>query len=62
MYFFFQIPKVLHNSQSNDTKNRKNVRRKNKNLLQDIANVENSLAKARDNIEEGNIYRQVLIV
>ncbi|XP_013139808.1 PREDICTED: GTP-binding protein 2-like [Papilio polytes] len=51
------IPKVLHNSQSNDTKNRKNVRRKNKNLLQDIANVENSLAKARDNIEEGNIYR-----
>ncbi|XP_068627207.1 GTP-binding protein 2-like [Battus philenor] len=38
-------------------KNRKNVRRRNKNLLQDIADVENCLAKPKDQIEEGNLYR-----
>ncbi|KPJ00416.1 GTP-binding protein 2 [Papilio xuthus] len=51
------IPQAIRNSQSNEMKNRKNVRRKNKNLLQDIANVENCLVKPKDKIEEGNIYR-----
>ncbi|CAH2987864.1 unnamed protein product [Chilo suppressalis] len=47
---------VLNSIHSKDKiKNRKNVRRKNKNLLQDIANVESSLVKTIDN--DPNIYK-----
>ncbi|CAG9790440.1 unnamed protein product [Diatraea saccharalis] len=41
-------------AKENNTKNRKNVRRKNRNLLQDIDNVESSLVKVID--KDPNIY------
>ncbi|XP_028167173.1 GTP-binding protein 2 isoform X3 [Ostrinia furnacalis] len=52
-----QAKEIVLNHQQNakDKKNRKNVRRKNKNLLQDLANVENCLTKAIDN--DQNIYK-----
>ncbi|KAL0858298.1 hypothetical protein ABMA27_012198 [Loxostege sticticalis] len=47
---------VLNHQQAREkSKNRKNVRWKNKNLLQDIANVESSLTKTIDN--DQNIYK-----
>ncbi|XP_049884076.1 GTP-binding protein 2-like [Pectinophora gossypiella] len=50
-----QIPNILNSRPSESPKDRKNIRRKNKNLLLDIAKVQNSLIKD-ELIENNNIY------
>ncbi|CAK1592638.1 unnamed protein product [Parnassius mnemosyne] len=54
-----QLPELIRDAKiaSEQARNRKHVRRKNKNLLQDIANVESCLVKPKDDIEAGNLYR-----
>ncbi|XP_072947077.1 GTP-binding protein 2-like [Epargyreus clarus] len=55
MVLLARTPEQVNTQTAENTKNKKNVRRKNKNLYRDIANVENSLTK--DIQIEDNLYK-----